>query len=144
MNRSAWILVGVAVAVFMAFPVFAQREVPLLLATTSEVLRLPLVGLDLSTASVERLYVIALPQTDLAVVLRPIPEEEYGTYQVQAIAPEMIDLQMLAAAFVLPVVTEQDVGGLTDDVLTFLRRMVNWVSGYDVFDEGVAALADGD
>ena len=35
----------------------------------------------------DRLYSIALPDADRALVLRPLPEAEYGSYQVQ-VSPE--------------------------------------------------------
>lgn len=90
-----------------------------------------------------RLYAIALPGGELAVILRAISEEEYGSYQVQAIAPEMIDLQMLAAALVLPEATEADVAGFPDQLRTFLHRRVNEVSGFAVFAAPSMGLEEG-
>jgi hypothetical protein len=89
----------------------------------------------------QRLFVATLPGTDRAVILRPMTEGEYGSFQVQAIAPEMIEQQMLAAAIFLPVVAPEDVAALSDDLIVFLHRMVNWISGFDVFDDA-ALLPD--
>lgn len=81
----------------------------------------------------ERIYAIVLPVTERVVLLRPILETEYGSFQVQAIAPELIDAQMLAAAMVLPVIAPEDVFAFPDELLVLLQRAVNQISGYPVF-----------
>jgi len=82
----------------------------------------------------EALYVVVLPDSNLAVVLRPITESEYGSFQIQAIGYEIIEFQMLAAAIVLPRVSESDVAGFPPELVKFLKRQVNVISGFDVFD----------
>lgn len=79
------------------------------------------------------LYVTTVSETDLAVVLRPITEEEYGSFQVQAIGYQIIERQMLAAAIVLPLVTEADITGFSPELVTFLEQQVNAISGFSVF-----------
>ncbi len=79
------------------------------------------------------LYVTTVPETDLVVVLRPITEEEYGSFQVQAIGYQIIERQMLAAAIVLPLVTEADIAGFSPELVTFLEQQVNAISGFSVF-----------
>ena len=86
------------------------------------------------------LYVVVLPRTDRAVLLRPISEAEFGSYQVQAVSAEMITHQLLAVAFVIPVVREQDVAALPVELACFLKEAVNRISRFAVFDD-VAAPA---
>ena len=80
------------------------------------------------------LFTACLPGSNLAVILRPITESEYGTFQIQAIGIDIIERQMLAAAIVLPFVDESDVAGFTPDLIAFLREQVNAISGFEVFD----------
>jgi len=82
-----------------------------------------------------RIYAIVLPETEQVVLLRPILETEYGSFQVQAIAPELIDAQMLAAAMVLPVIAPEDVFAFSDKLLVLLQTAVNQISGYPVFPD---------
>lgn len=81
----------------------------------------------------ERIYAIVLPETERVVLLRPILETEYGSFQVQAIAPELIDAQMLAAAMVLPAIVVEDVFAFSDELLVLLQTAVNQISGFAVF-----------
>lgn len=81
-----------------------------------------------------RLFVILLPETDLALVLRPISEWEYGSFQVRAVGYQIIEWEMLAAAVVLPVLEPKDVAALPPDLVLFLKRAVNEISGFTVFD----------
>jgi len=83
------------------------------------------------------LYATALPDSELVVVLRPIGESEYASFQVQAIGYQLIEQQMLAAAFVLPFVTPADVAGLPKALSDFLKLRVNEISGFVVFDVGL-------
>lgn len=80
------------------------------------------------------LFAARLPGSDLAVILRPITESEYGTFQIQAIGIDIIEMQMLAAAIVLPFVDESDIAGFTPDLIAFLKEQVNAISGFEVFD----------
>ncbi len=79
------------------------------------------------------LYVTTIPESDLVVVLRPITESEYGSFQVQAIGHQIIERQMLAAAIVLPLVTEADIAGFAPELILFLEERVNAISGFFVF-----------
>ena len=81
----------------------------------------------------ERLYVVVLPETERAVVLRPLTPEEFGSYQVQAVAAEMIDQKMLAAAIVLPAVGTGDVAVMSPDLVDLLEAAVDRISGFAVF-----------
>ena len=91
-------------------------------------------ALSESRISVGQLFVVTIPGDDLAVILRPITESEYGAFQVQAIGYEIIERQMLAAAIVLPRAAEQDVAGFSLELVGFLRQQVNAISGFEVFD----------
>jgi len=86
-------------------------------------------------SAAERLYAIVLPETEQVVLLRPILETEYGSFQVQAIASELIDAQMLAAAMVLPVIAAEDVFTFSDELLVLLQTAVNQISGFPVFSD---------
>lgn len=81
-----------------------------------------------------RLFVILLPETDLALVLRPISEWEYGSFQVRAVGYQIIEWEMLAAAVVLPVLEPGDLAALPPELILFLKRAVNGISGFTVFD----------
>ena len=74
-------------------------------------------------------------QTEAAVILRPLSEGEFGSFQVQAIDAQLIDLQMLAAAIVLPAVAPEDIAGFSGGLTEFLHRMVNEISGFAVFGD---------
>ncbi len=87
-----------------------------------------------SVAPGSHLFAVHLPESDLAVILRPITEPEYGAFQIQAIGYQIIERQMLAAAIVLPHVDEEDVGGFSPELVGFLRQQVNAISGFEVFD----------
>ena len=78
------------------------------------------------------LYAVILPNTHLCVILRPISESEYGSFQVQAIGYQLIEQQMLAAAIVLPLVGEADVAAFSQELIDFLQQQVNAISGFDV------------
>jgi len=111
------------------------EEAPLLLATAQELLEYPSPLSTEQTPLVERLFIVELPQTNLVVILRPISESEYGSFQVQSIDAQMIDLQILAAAIVLPAVTPSDVAAFPAQLQMRLRQAVNRISGFAVFDE---------
>ena len=86
------------------------------------------------------MYIVVLPGTGRAVLLRPISEAEFGAHQVQAIGAEMIAHQLLAASFVVPVIAEQDTTASPAELVSFLKEMVTRISGFAVFDD-VAAPA---
>ena len=81
-----------------------------------------------------QLFAIGLPESDLAVILRPIAEPECGAFQIQTIGYEIIEQQMLAAAIVLPRVDGEDVVGISLELVEFLKQQVNAISGFEVFD----------
>ena len=130
-----WLVGGLAVC--LSFGVLAGERVegtPYLLAGVDGLVQYPQ---PLSPERIplgDRLYVVVLPETARAVVLRAISEAEYGSFQVQAVAPEMIDQQMLAAAIVLPVVGPADVAAFSPDLLRLLQTTVNEISGFTVFN----------
>lgn len=85
-------------------------------------------------------YSVALPGTELAVVLRPITEAEYNSFQIQAIGYQLIEQQMLAAAIVSPKLEEGDITVLPLDLTTFLKAQIITISGFDVFPPGDLAI----
>ena len=87
-----------------------------------------------SVAPGSQLFAVRLPESDLAVILRPITEPEYGAFQIQAIGHEIIERQVLAAAIVLPHVDEEGVVGIPLELVEFLKQQVNAISGFEVFD----------
>jgi hypothetical protein len=68
------------------------------------------------------LYAVILPNTYLCVILRPISENEYGSFQVQAIGYQLIEQQMLAAAIVSPLIGEADVAAFSQELIDFLQQ----------------------
>jgi len=80
------------------------------------------------------LYAVILPDTYLCVILRPISESEYGSFQIQAIGYQLIEQQMLAAAIVSPLVGEADMAAFSQELIDFLQQQVNAISGFDVFN----------
>ena len=107
----------------------------MLLATAQEVLEYPSPLSTEQTPLDERLFVVELPETNLVVILRPISESEYGSFQVRSIDAQMIDLHMPAAAIVLPAVAPSDVAALPPQLQMLLRQAVNRISGFAVFAE---------
>lgn len=81
----------------------------------------------------QQLLAVLLPGTKRVLIMRPISEGEYGSFQVQAIGYQVIEQEMLAAAIVMPVVTLSDVAAFSSDLVTFLQQQVNAISGFDVF-----------
>jgi len=98
-----------------------------------------LVGSGLATLesknSGEGLFVAVFPETGFAAVIRPLTESEFGSYQVQAIALEAIELQMVAAAVVFPALSAEDVGAITQETLVLLKRAINEVSDLIIFGD---------
>lgn len=134
MNRvlRLWIAaVLVVVGGVWAFGEAGDDGFPSLVASVDELVRFA----SSSPLVPSELYVILLPGNTRAVLLRPLSEEEFGASQVQAIDAEMIAHQLLAAAFVVPVVTEQDVPALPIELLRFLQEAVNRISGFAVFSD---------
>jgi len=80
-------------------------------------------------------YAVSLPGSALVVVLRPIPRGEYFSYQVRAISYDVIELEMLAAAVILPALEISDIAALPASLVGFLRGEVNALSGYRVFSD---------
>lgn len=76
---------------------------------------------------------VRLPQNDRVVVIRPLEQTEYNSFQVQAIAPELIEWQMLAATLVVPQLDAVDFSNLSPDLVFFLKARVNEISGFEVF-----------
>jgi len=112
-----------------------EEEAPFVLATAQELLEYPAPLSAAETPLAERLFMVILQETNLVVILRPITEGEFGSFQVQAISAQVIDLQMLAAAIVLPAVAPEDIVGFSTDLVAFLHRMVNEISGFAVFTD---------
>ncbi|UCF10017.1 MAG: hypothetical protein JSW65_08150 [Candidatus Bipolaricaulota bacterium] len=79
------------------------------------------------------LYAVPLPGRPLAVLLRPISEEEFGGFMVQAVDWQMIEAEILAAAVAWPSLTAPDVLGLPPEIRDHLRAAVNEISGFEVF-----------
>lgn len=138
MNRTAklWIVGLLVIAgVGLATAGDAEVSLPSMITGVDELIEYPQ-PLPLSESA--GLYVVVLPGTDRAVLLRPITEEEFGSYQVQAIAAEMIAHQLLAAAFVVPVVSEQTAAAFPVELARFLKETVNRISRFTVFDDMAA------
>jgi stage V sporulation protein SpoVS len=110
-----------------------ERGTPLPLATVPELLGYPTPMFTEEAMLAERLFIAILPATGLAVILRPITEAEFGSFQIQAVGAQMIDQQMLAAAIALPAMAPEDVAGFADELIAFLHWMVNEISGFAVF-----------
>lgn len=78
------------------------------------------------------LHVLVLPDGS-AVVLRPLSPEEYGAFQIRAVAPEVIEREMLASCIVLPRVTPGEVGNT--GAWGLIKWAINAVSGFTVFPD---------
>ncbi len=127
-------LIVVAVIVLGGVVQAVGSEPPLFpIATLTDLMSYPQPVPTSERPAEQLLYVTTIPETDFVVVLRPITEEEYGSFQVQAIGYQIIERQMLAAAIVLPLVTEADVAGFSPELVTLLEQRVNAVSGFSVF-----------
>jgi len=137
MNRAFGLRVALFLVVVGASTVCAAGQQQLVLITSvDELVQYPAGSVAISS----KLHVIVLPGTEQAVLLRSITDAEYRSSQVQAIGAQMIDHQLLAAAFVVPVVVEQDVPLLSDELFHFLKETVNRISGFTVFSDVVAPV----
>ena len=110
-------------------------EIPYLLAGLDDLVSYPQSPSEERSLVADRIYAFVLPVTERVMLLRPILESEYGSFQVQAIAPELIDAQMLAAAMVLPIIAAEDVFAFSEELLVLLQGAVNQISGYPVFPD---------
>jgi hypothetical protein len=88
-----------------------------------------------------QLYGVLIDGLDAIVLVRPITEEEYGSFMIRAVGWPLIEADMLAAAIVWPDVAPADVPSLSAGVAEALKLAVNRVSGRAVFD--VPASPDG-
>jgi hypothetical protein len=84
-------------------------------------------------APATRSYVVALPASDLVVIVRPIPREEYSSYQVRAVSYDIIEHEMLSSALVSPTLDVGEIASLPASLVAFLRGVVSDLSGYEVF-----------
>jgi len=110
------------------------------LATASEPLLFPLADAAALAAypagePARVLYVLALPEAELAVIIRPLSREEYGAFQIQGIGHQLIERQMLAATLVLPRLKEGEIAALPPEVVALVQRAVNRISGFTVFPD---------
>jgi hypothetical protein len=103
------------------------------IASAEDLLADPAGVLEEEAVSSNALYAVSLPASPLVVILRPLPREEYNSYQVRAVSYDMIEREMLAAAVVLPVLELGDIAALPASLIVFLRGAVNDLSGYQVF-----------
>lgn len=109
----------------------AEKEL-FAMATLEDLLRFPEVAPPEEPLE-GRLYAVRLPQTGFFVVLRSLTESEYASFQVRGVGYEIIEREMLAAAFVLPEVGEEKIGGFSPELVTFLQQKINEISGFEVF-----------
>jgi len=135
-TQRVWI--AVLVASLAAGVCVGEERAPLLLATAQELLDYPDPLSAGAAALSERLFAVAVPGTDLVVLVRPMTESEFASFQVQAIDAQLIDLEMLAATIVLPVVAPVDVAGFAPDLVALLHRTINGISGFAVFDAALS------
>lgn len=127
--------IGCALVILISAIAVAEMSegIPYLLAGLDDLASYPQPLSAGRNPAAERIYAIVLPETERVVLLRPILETEYGSFQVQAIAPELIDAQMLAAAMVLPSIAVEGVFAFSDELLVLLQTAVNQISGFAVF-----------
>ena len=104
------------------------------IADTGDLLSYPRVILADERQEEQQLFAILLSGTECVLIMRPLTESEYGSFQVQAISYQIIEQEMLAAAIVMPVVTPTDVATFSSDLVTFLQQQVNAISGFDAFN----------
>jgi len=137
MDNTTWRVGAVLVAAVLAASVAAWSiggdVAQLRLAGLEDLARYPRAVPAGERAADEALAAVIIPGTDLVVILRPLTESEYASFQVQAIGHRIIEQQVLAASIVLPIVTESDIEALSEELVAFLQRQVNAASGFDVF-----------
>ena len=129
--------IGCALVILISAIAVAEMSegIPYLLAGLDDLASYPQPLSAGRNPAAERIYAFVLPETERVVLLRPILETEYGSFQVQAIAPELIDAQMLVAAMVLPVIAPEEVFALSDELLVLLQTAVNQISGFPIFPD---------
>ena len=129
------LLFGILVVVFAMALIGEEANRPFYeLAKAEDLLYYPGEVSDDAQSMEQPLYAVILPNTYLCVILRPISESEYGSFQVQAIGYQLIEQQMLAAAIVSPLIGEADLATFSQGLIDFLQQRVNDISGFDVFD----------
>ncbi|HUT87233.1 MAG TPA: hypothetical protein VMX15_04020 [Candidatus Heimdallarchaeota archaeon] len=134
MRRKGAIVLPVGVSV-AAVAIAAVADVArYAIADTEDLLSFPQVASADQGQREEPLFAVLLPGTDRVLIMRPITQSEYGSFQLQAISYQIIEQEMLAAAIVMPVVTPTDVATFSSDLVTFLQQQVNAISGFDAFN----------
>ena len=135
-HRRRWVTSFVAIGFLLTFALAFGQEgtdaVTYRLAELSDLEAYP-DAFAISEVAEEGPVAVVLPGTKVAVILRPIPWEEYGSYQIQAVSHDIIERQMLAAAIVVPSAVEADIAGFSSELIALLQRQVNAISGYEVF-----------
>ncbi len=132
---SRGVRIGVVLVMLIGWVVSAEifEGTPYLLAGLGDLAAYPAAQSVEQVPTVDRIYAVVLPETDRVVLLRPMLEMEFGSFQVQSIAREAIDAQMLAAVMVLPVIAPEDVLAFSVELVELLQRTVNQISGFPVF-----------
>lgn len=102
-------------------------------ATLDDLTQFPAIAQSVG-ATEQALYAVRFPENDLVVILRPLTQSEFGSFQIQSIAIQLIEWQMLAATIVFPTIDEIDVLDLPPDLVKVLKETINEISGFDVFD----------
>jgi len=133
MRNMRFMAVFVVIIGLVASVAAAADVVRFALASGQDLVRYPGIVPVSERQDAAPLYAVVLPGTSLVVIIRPLTESEYGSFQVQAISAQMIEQQMLVAAIVLPLMNESDVAALSKDLVALLERQVNEISGFDVF-----------
>ncbi|NIA03699.1 MAG: hypothetical protein GWP12_04145, partial [Nitrospirae bacterium] len=100
MRKRLIVSLGLLLAVIAGMTVVAD-VVRYAIANAEDFLSFPQ-GASHDEQQTEQLFAVVLPGTNRVLILRPITESEYGSYQVQAIGYQIIEQEMLAAAIVMP------------------------------------------
>jgi|GEM_PF-1731873 len=81
------------------------------------------------------IYALLLPDGKMGILIRPISQPEYASFQIQAVGHRIIERQMVARALVSPLVEEKDVEKIAPELISFIKEGINFISGFAVFKE---------
>ncbi len=129
------LLIGVLAGWWLTVAQVVHHEQELTLATVEDLLdypNRPSLALPELPEGI-RIQKVRLPSSDLYVVLRGLSEQEHASFMIRAVGYEVLEKEMIAAAFITPQATESDVSGFSPELLLYLKTKINELSGFDVF-----------
>lgn len=67
-------------------------------------------------------HILILPQRDNAIIIRPLTEAEYASFQIQAVGYWIIERQMLARSILHPICHDTTLEEFDPELVRFIKR----------------------